>query len=150
MGHASVGNIAQFWLRRLYAKGKLTIKDCVDAMVKAGEQLAASEGYYSDDYMLEMGLTEVINHLVSHQPVTWVKNRLIHGAVEPVVEDMTKRQKEIFAEWMDGDKVGDWDGDVDNEESQYAIFASIPWRFAPGWRGRYMRDEIKYLTHFTN
>jgi hypothetical protein len=63
MGHANLSNLSRFFVHRLYAKGKLSIADCVQAMLKARETLHASEGEYEDEGMLSFGLTEIVNSL---------------------------------------------------------------------------------------
>ncbi len=51
MGHANLSNLSEFFIKRLYAKGVLSIHDCVVAMQAKGVKLHASEGDYEDDYM---------------------------------------------------------------------------------------------------
>ena len=68
MGHARVDNISHFFVKRLYAKGKLSIHDCTQALVKAGETVHASEGEYEEDYMLSMMLSQYIHYLTRKDP----------------------------------------------------------------------------------
>jgi hypothetical protein len=44
MGHANLNNISDFFIRRLYAKGTLSIRACVEGLIARGETLHASEG----------------------------------------------------------------------------------------------------------
>jgi hypothetical protein len=68
MGHANVSNLSEFFIRRLYAKGTLSIAQCVEALLAKGEKLHASEGDYEEDYMLGMGLLDVIHYLTRTDP----------------------------------------------------------------------------------
>ena len=63
MGHAYLANICNFFITRLYAKGKLSTTECIEGLQKKGETLHAAEGEYEDDYMLAMGLWDVISFL---------------------------------------------------------------------------------------
>ena len=44
MGHASIGNICDGLINRIYAKGHTSIEDCSAALIRAGETLHASKG----------------------------------------------------------------------------------------------------------
>lgn len=68
MGHANLLNISEFFINRLYAKGSLSIDQCADALVAAGETLHASEGEYDDKDMLAMGLIDIVNYLSRTDP----------------------------------------------------------------------------------
>jgi hypothetical protein len=70
MGHANLNNLSTFFVRRLYALGQLSIHDCVQAMLKAGEELRASEGSYEDEGMLCMGMLDIIHYLTRIDPTT--------------------------------------------------------------------------------
>ena len=63
MGHANVSNISEFFIKRLYAKGQLSIRDCVQGLIKAGEELHASEGDYADEGMLGMAVGQYVHYL---------------------------------------------------------------------------------------
>lgn len=68
MGHANLTNISTFFVRRLYAKGRLSIFQCTEALIKAKEALHASEGQYEDEDMLRMGLADVVHYLTRTNP----------------------------------------------------------------------------------
>lgn len=68
MGHANLSNLSRFFVRRLYAKGQLSIHDCVAAMVEAGVELHASEGGYDDEGMLSMGVMKIVHYLTRANP----------------------------------------------------------------------------------
>jgi hypothetical protein len=135
MGHAYCRNISEFWNRRLYAKGKLSIRECILALEKAGEAFNTAEAAYSDKNMLGFGLFLVIAHLTEHKS----------AVIEP--SDMSDRQKVVYEEWLNEgcDRFGcyEWD-DLD---CKWGIFESIKWRYAPGWRKQY--PEIPVLGHLT-
>ena len=64
MGHANLSNISEFFIKRLYAMGKLSIAECTDALIAKGETLHASE----EDCMLAMGLLDVVHYLTRADP----------------------------------------------------------------------------------
>jgi hypothetical protein len=68
MGHANVANLSRFFLRRMYAKGSLSIAECAQALAKSGEKMHASEGDYEDDFMLAMGVVQIIHYLTRKRP----------------------------------------------------------------------------------
>lgn len=138
MGHANLSNISDFFIKRLYAKGKLSIKECADALQEAGETLHASEGEYEDLYMLRHGLMDVVQFLRDE------------GKQWPIViphKDTTPTQHDILRQWEDGN-MDDWDCGDDGNGGEYGIFDSIQWVFGPGWRQKY-RDipRLGNITH---
>ncbi len=70
MGHANLSNISTFFVRRLYAKGRLSIDACVEAMLKKGVEVRASEGGYKDEGMLKMAMVDVTHYLTRPDPTT--------------------------------------------------------------------------------
>lgn len=68
MGHAHLKNLSEFFVRRLYAKGSMTIQECCTAMLNAGEKLHTSEGEYEDGDMLMMGLADIVHYLTRDDP----------------------------------------------------------------------------------
>lgn len=59
MGHANVSNLSQFFVRRLYAKGTLSISECVEAMTAADAiAIAVLEG---DDKALPILVDKLID-----------------------------------------------------------------------------------------
>ena len=149
MGHANLSNISDFFIRRLYAKGKLSVRECVDALEKAKEPLRASEGYYHDRPMLSMGTEEVIAFLAG-QPNYLAHVNCCHKHEFPwiIPHELTPEQKKLFDEWWDGGIGCDWDCGDDGEGGEYALFDSIRWKFAPGKRKLY--PEIPRLSHVTH
>jgi hypothetical protein len=63
VGHANLSNLSNFFINRLYAKGSLSISECIEALQAAGETLHASEGEYDEDSMLAMGLIDIVHYL---------------------------------------------------------------------------------------
>jgi len=145
MGHAHLDNLCTFFIRRLYAKGKLSIADAQIAASKAGEQLHASEGSYSDPLNIRMGLGDVVTFLAAEQGSRWAPDRP-GPIIEPV--SLTDEERRILDEWDTGD-MGDWDGGVDGNGGQYGVLDSIKWKFAKGWRNRYPDGipQIGTVTH---
>lgn len=65
MGHANLTNLSEIYINLLYAKGKLSIRDAIEAAVRRHETLHASEGEYDDDGTLGMGFMDIVAFLSS-------------------------------------------------------------------------------------
>jgi hypothetical protein len=145
MGHAHLDNLLNFFVRRLYAKGKLSIADAQTAASQAGETLHASEGEHTDPCTIRMGFGDVVNFLAAEQGSRWAPDRP-GPVIEPV--SLTDEQKRILIEWDTDDQM-DWDCGEDGNGGQYGIFDSIEWKFAKGWRRRYPDGipQIGTVTH---
>lgn len=136
MGHAHVGNLSRFFIRRLYAKGKLSIAACVEAMVLRGEKLHAGEGAYEDAAMLAQGVEDIVWFLIGlYDGVTPPQP---HAVIEPVELDDT--QHAILDKWIKGLF---WEHE--DAFDDLVILDSIQWRFAPGWRVKYHKGGMPYL-----
>jgi len=158
MGHANLTNISEFLARRLYAKGKLSIREMIDALKRAGEQIHASEGSYDEYYMLAMGVVDVICYWYLHhdQPTLARRHRTHNPVIEPV--GMTPEQQKVFDTWLnDEDDCIFTDGlEVEVDEDQpypdvggrIGIFESIRWKYATIWRKSY--PEIPLLSNVTH
>lgn len=161
MGHAYLHNISDFFVRRLYAKGSLTIRECVDALMRAGEKLHAAEGEHDDAPTISLGVEEVVAYLAEKtHPTPRARAKQRRAADDaarrlggrrkengPVIVpvDLTDAQSEVLDEWLrhgPGDK---WDCGDDGLGGEYGVLDSVRWRFAPGWRNRY--PNIPRLGH---
>jgi hypothetical protein len=140
MGHAHLDNLEVFFVRRLYAKGKLSIRAAQEAASKAHETLRASEGEYTEDYMIRMGLEDVVYFLaVLYNPPRLFKRgkaKSLGPIIEPV-EPLTEEQQAILDEWRADVAYCDWGCGEDGNGGQYGILDSILWKFGPGWRKQY-------------
>jgi len=152
MGYANYTNLSRFFVRRLYAKGKLSMKEAVDAAVNAKETMHASECDYPEPYMLGMAFEEIVWFLLkSHSDGTkknkgfFEKDCSCSRVVEPV-EPLTDEQKNVLELWHDNDS--SWPGVGDEPEGNYATLDSIQWKFCKGWRKRY--PDIPLLGNVTH
>jgi hypothetical protein len=149
MGHAYLSNISEFFLRRLYAVGSMSIEDCTVSLQKAGETLHASEGEYEDVDMLKMGLTDLIIFLrCGHKFSRFTLENFTRAAVSGetklkayiIPAELTPRQKENLLQYDEGGDVwATWD------EADWCEFEHIKWKYAPGWRMKY--KKIPRLNH---
>jgi hypothetical protein len=130
MGHANVKNLSEFFVRRLYAKGRLSLREALKVAMKKGLTLNASEGAYDDEGMVGMGLEVVVMWL------HWEKK-----VIEPC-HPLTPRQQRAITRW-DPDE-----HEEDPESDDYKAFDSIAWRFAKGWRRKY--PELPLLHYYEN
>ena len=138
MGHANLANLSEFFVKHLYAKGKLSIRECTQAMVEKKIELRASEGGYEQDYMLALGLSDVVIFLIGlHDTCPAQKEKVI----EPI--DPTDEQKKLIQAWANGDA---WAHEPDKDG--FLEVDDIQWKFSKGWRRKY--HEIPMLGRITH
>lgn len=148
MGHANLTNISEFFLNQLHKKGKLSICECVKVMSEAGETLHASEGEYKEDYMLAMGLEQIVAYLLTYWEnvgkcdLRWQRGgRKLSAVIEPA-EELNDEQAKIFSQWVEDGPEFEWD------EKEYHILDNIQFKFTKDWETRH--DEIDPLGNVTN
>lgn len=143
MGHGYPENLSKFFIRRLYAKGKLSIREATAAAIAAGEKAEASEGAYDQAEMISLFFEIIISALRNHRGP-----REAHypaGRADPVIVPafLTSNQKQLLQKY-DAEELY-LDG-YDDPETK--LFDSIKWKFAPGWRAKY--PDIPHLTSIEN
>jgi hypothetical protein len=149
MGYMYPTNISTFVVKRIFAKGRITIKECVDIFIakimefdtriaktknddlrkKLKEKrddwvLSCAEGEYTDYSMISMGFLEVLCYYQAQ------------GIIEPIIE--TGAQIE---QWM---KMKN--GGLDTEIDAMAFDAVIPWIFAKDGRVKYLAKAISPIS----
>ena len=134
MGHMYPSNIQKFFQRRLYAKGKLSVADCVQALQKAKETLHCAEDNYEEDYMLSMGVHEILGWLT--------RNYRENPGVQLVPVDVSAAQTPLLYEWMVEGFRREW------EPEDYDVFDTVLWKYGPGVRAKY--KEIPILSSVTH
>src|SRR3954449_5567073 len=82
MGNAYLSNISNFFVRQLYARGKVSIDQCARAMLAKGETLHASHGGSGDGGTLRFRLQAVIASLQHPQAYGY---QLAGPIIEPVL-----------------------------------------------------------------
>jgi len=125
----------EFFIRRLYAKGKLSIRDAYQ--VAAKEQLASS--CHDDLNCVEAECSSPISQAVYHLLEEKEARNVGPGVAFPagpilVPVEMTPEQEKVLAEWR-SDEGGDWACAFD--EGEYLVLDTIKWKFGPGWRNLY-------------
>ena len=144
MGHANLSNLSEFFIRRLYAKGKLSVQEATDAAIAKNEKLSASEGDYEDSYMVSFGFEQIVEFLL--EPVHKINRKSKPSSVIEVCDydSLTEEQQRVFDLWMkNSDEIMNWDS-----EKEYQILDSIRFKFADGWRKVY--PDIPMLSYVTN
>tara|TARA_B100000085_G_scaffold279161_2_gene302049 strand:+ start:350 stop:802 length:453 start_codon:yes stop_codon:yes gene_type:complete len=149
MGHFNSTNLQKLFLKRLYAKGKLSITDmvwhCKEKEITAeGNELPEGRSFsdYFDDYWYhyDMILEEVIFVWLGE---SWKQCEGIQ--LVPILEDPAEVKI-----WEMYNSKGTYDYiDIFNDAStmEYIILHNIRWKFAKSWRKKY--KEIPLLGHFS-
>lgn len=127
MGHASVTNLSQLFIRHLYAKGEISINDIIEFAKKKGETVHASEGNHDDEGTLGMVFEEIAWHLLQNHQWSPVDEPC------PVIEPADSEHHSIYRKWV-------WQEEMTGEEIK--LIDALKWRFAPGWRKRYPNIPI--------
>lgn len=168
MGHANVSNLSKFFIRRLYAKGQLSIERCVIALLAKGEVLHASEGNYDEPEMLAYALEEIVNYYVKEswiQPVLYMpdpideESRMMLEIVENNEDDLDQLsitadkfeelKDDVNANYLRQMRVWKiWQKNFLDDSADILVFDSIPWQFKMGVRKRYR--EIPLLSNISN
>jgi hypothetical protein len=148
MGHANLGNLSNLFVRQLFAKGKLSIREITDIAVAKKETVHASEGELDDECMLSYSFEEIVGFLLcDHKSSPKSK-------ATPVIEvcdydKLTDEQRDIYDKFVSNDDaMSNWDSGDDGRSGEYGLLDSIYFRFAPGWRKRY--PDIPILDRFEN
>jgi len=130
MGHMHLNNLNEVLVKRIFAKGSVSIRELLAICKKRGIGMSASEGEYHDDASITAGLIEVINfhNTCCRCGKTW--------NVEPIVND--KKQGQALQMWNDKNK------DIyDMSEAQWVAFKEIKWKFAEGARAKYLKGKLE-------
>jgi hypothetical protein len=163
MGHLYPENIARFFIRRIYAKGKVSIKECVDYFLTKLEDFdekierANDSGNQKRVFALEEKRNEYTVHTAEayydtkeaisqtfmtvaflyYEGMETTEGHKGGGIVEPIIE--TDEQQELI------DAVNNLKFD---EQEQFDVFdEKILWRFAKGGRQKYLNNKIESITY---
>lgn len=112
MGHANATNISTTVNRMLRAHENITIKQIVDDLESRKQSVHASEGRYTERYMLSYLVEEI---------VSWLREQ---NLVEPV--KLTREQRKILRAWDKQDTML-WDCGDNGDGGEYTVFDSIQW-----------------------
>jgi len=140
MGHAHIRNLNDILIKRIFAKGKASVKECVDYCVAHKIPLKASERDYLEDYMLIMGFEEVV--FFHARPWDANGNR---PTIEPVIEE--EEQQKLFDEFKEHGFYGFGDEDHPGKGDK---FNEIQWKFTKGSRMMYLKKTLPYTEYFEN
>lgn len=128
MGHANVKNLSEFFVEQIHVRGGISLRQAIRAAVARGLTLNASEGPYSDEGMIGMGLEVVAAWMYEDQ-----------GIIEPC-RPLMPRQQEALAAWHAET--------IHDRPDLYRWLDTIAWRFTKEWRGKY--PNIPLLEYFEN
>jgi hypothetical protein len=139
MGHADYTNLGKFFLSRLYAKGKLSLAEVIEAAMKVGESVHASEGPHADESTLGMAFEEIVYDLARLGDPVVTKRGIFRAApiIEPVTP-LTAAQVKALSDWYSDEGIDDCYEDLD----------SVRWKFGEGWRKKY--PQIRTLGNVTH
>ena len=137
MGHAYVKNLSDILLKRIYAKGKVSIEELVDHCVKNKIPLNASEGQYFEDYMIELGFS----HLILFHGLPYCENNR-RPNIEAELE--SKEDAKLYLNFKEHglSKVED--------EEDWKRFRKLKWKFTEGTRKMYIDKTIPVMYNMEN
>lgn len=113
MGHANYRNISTRVNRRLHRRGSASIRECVDALEKAGEGVHASEGLCPERHMIAMAVEEIFGILSQR------------GEIGPL--QLSPKQRKVLGQWKRGE-TDDWDAGEEGNGGEYGTLDTIRWQ----------------------
>jgi hypothetical protein len=126
------------FLRRLYAKGALTIQE---ASSGAATELASSSCRDAEE--IEPEISNAFELAVGHLTKTFTKRHYVpngvtcpKGPILVLARELSPEEAEVLEKWQDDDFQG---FDCGYGEGDYQTLDSIPWKYGPGWRKLYHR-----------
>jgi hypothetical protein len=125
MGHLYPRNFSEFSVKRIYAKGRCTVDDLVQAAIKAKMEVSCAEGSYDDTYMIEMALGIVLKY---HED---------NGIIIAESSDENKEEMNSYIR-------GDFDERLTVEDGR-KILEKVTYSFAKGGRKKYLDKNIAHL-----
>lgn len=148
MGHANLENLSLVFLRQLYAKGKVSIREAADFAVARGETLHAGEGYLDDPCMIAYGMEEIASFWVRPHKLNPKAGR--HSPQFPIVEavNLTPSQRRIFDIWCEELNTHEWGAGKNGRSGEHGVLDSIKWKLTTPWRKLY--PNIPLLGYFEN
>lgn len=138
MGHANFENLNNIFVKKIYAKGKVSVAECIEYCKRNNEVVHASEGEYNDEYMLSFAFDEI----VLFHGLPWSENGH-RPNIEPIIEN--EKQKAMMEHFKKEGFSGLEDYDNDAKE-----FNKIQWRFTKGARTLYLKKQLPVLSSFEN
>lgn len=138
MGHAVFTGLSKIFVRQIYAKGRVSLKDILAHTLKHRRLLKGTYGGFDElPEEIALALEQIAYYLHG-------KHKKKHqGAATSVIvpAELSPTQAVVFKKWVN--KAND---SLTLEEAE--ILDTICWAYAPGWRKEYP-DNIPLLTYFT-
>jgi hypothetical protein len=130
MGHASIGHIGEAFLKLLYAKGSLSIREASEVLSKRGIKYQASEGNYKDPQLIAWAIEDQLFGC-------WNVDEKILVPSNP-----TEEQVQLLKDYAD-DLISD-----DADDDGFLPIDYVKWKYNKGWRKKYKEiDVIHNITH---
>jgi hypothetical protein len=136
--------IGEFAVRRLYAKGKLSLNEIADAYITVFPCPWNDSAGYRPEIL--QGLTEdldfwlALDPTIYRPPLSWEKNPVLVPA-----GSLTSRQADTLHRWMkDRDDFHWMDVLPGQTECDADVLDSIQWKFGAGWRNKYSTKSIPH------
>jgi hypothetical protein len=131
------------FVRRLYAKGKLSIDEAIKVAEEENVGVSCAEGVYTEEYMYGSAFEYIVLFLLdNHCYIRSTEESC--PIIEPIKEGLARKQLRWLNLWMKND------GRFFDEprDSAYRALYTVPWRFTKVWRKKY--PDIPILESVTN
>ncbi len=134
--------LSKLFIRRIYAKGTVTMRDCMDAAMKKKIGVSCAEGRYTEDYMYQMAFEFIVTHFLDQRVIT------------PIFKD--PEIQKLWEKWTNSEE---YSGpvhtadhvfenlDEDDRDVLMEVIYTTPIRFAPGARKKYLAQDIEHLEY---
>jgi len=124
------------FIRRLYAKGKLSIQEAYQAAAREEAERGTGLHMGNLEAQCSLPMEQAVAHLEEEQETRRVAAGVSfpEGPILVVATDLSAEQEKVLGEWRK-DGGGQWNCGFN--EGEYLVLDSIKWKFGPGWRNLY-------------
>lgn len=134
MGHIHLDKQFSMVIRQLYAKGTVSIRELVEFSKKRKVFTSCSEGKYTDDGMISMGVEMCLKYLIRAKEFMGCDSPLVKSipCVIPIAND--EKQRKLINDW--------WNGKLE-DYNEYEKIWDVRFKFTKEGRKLYLEKKLQ-------
>ena len=149
MPKSNYGKISEAFIKHLYCKGKLSMKDTLIRFARQGYNVnGSSSPEDGTDFQEWAHLSIGVEHLFEFHTATLGVTANLEVQIEPVFDNLPLEYQLVYQLWKDkempepdGSPVPTWlFPDCSKSNKAWEMLYEIPFRFAKGYRKKYPHD----------
>ena len=146
MPHSNYKEISELFIKHLYCKGKLSMRDTLIRFAEKGYDVnGSSSPIAGQDWQKWSHLSIGVEHLFEFHTGCRYSSHTSETQIEPVVDGLSKQHQIVLQLYMDGDMpesdgtpIPTWlFGGHQSNNHAWELLYEIPFRFAKGYRKKY-------------